>query len=156
MASFALVLTYYGYNQMCEVLYDHHLYALFCCRECNGGFHPLKGAHMTISFFGIIPSLYVKEGGRLEGIDIDILDIIAHKYKFSYDTLVANNWFKFFPNGTIGGSLGHVCTYSVQYVTVGVTCVCIQYLHNSRQPSDHLGRVHTGEVFQWISIQLHL
>ncbi len=82
-------------------------------RHCNDGFHPLIGQKLTISVFGIPPLLY--SGDKAEGIIIDVIRILSYQHNFNYDIIKSHDWFTFGPNGTIGGSLGHVrtCTSSV-------------------------------------------
>ncbi len=46
------------------------------------------------------------------GAIIDLMKLLAQKFGFSYNIKVSNNWFMFYGNGSIDGSLGEVIKYT--------------------------------------------
>ncbi len=79
-------------------------------RHCNSGNHPLHGSTLIGSVMAIVPFLYVDYATNeiQGGVAMDMLKTIAEYYKFNYQVGLSDNVFAFFPNGTIGGSLGEV------------------------------------------------
>ncbi len=77
---------------------------------CNGGRHPLYGDTFMANVFSEKPIIYVDQTTNkvTDGVIMDLLNIIAEKYKFSYEVTLSDSWFQFYPNGTVGGSLGEV------------------------------------------------
>ncbi len=88
-------------------------------RQCNNGRHPLYGDEFTTSVFSEKPIIHVDPitSKVTDGVIIDLLNIIADKYKFSYNVILSDSWFQFYPNGTIGGSLGEVTFFKLLIFT---------------------------------------
>ncbi len=74
------------------------------CRQCNGGLPPLHGQRLTVGVYGIPPFLYQNQ----QGVIIDVIKVLQSYHKFNCEMVFSDDWFKFGPNGTIGGTLGLV------------------------------------------------
>ncbi len=78
-------------------------------RLCNDGKQPLNGQNLTISVYGAPPFLHMTQHiDKTQGIIIDVIKTFSSYHNFNYKIIVSDDWFKFDPNGTIGGSLGLV------------------------------------------------
>ncbi len=94
---------------MPEKVQRHVLNKCHSARQCNGGIQPLSGQSLTISVYGIPPFLYKNQDvDKKKGILIDVIKTLSSYHNFNYEIIVSDDWFKFGPNGTIGGSLGLV------------------------------------------------
>lgn len=50
----------------------------------------LNGAHLTVSVIGSSP--YIIYGKELTGVDIDVLNILSSKFKFTYQLSFETTW----------------------------------------------------------------
>ncbi len=67
----------------------------------------------TIAAYSIPPFLYLNEDLLVSGgIAHEGVRVLAGHLGFEYEYLVASNWFDFRPDGSVGGSLGHVSYYA--------------------------------------------
>jgi hypothetical protein len=67
----------------------------------------LKGQNIKVAGYGSVPYFY-KENGEFVGLDVDILQILADKYDFSFTVIGSNGWGQPTENGTWSGTIGEV------------------------------------------------
>ncbi len=79
-------------------------------RTCNGGQPPLHGKFIRASAYSMSPYININtETQELEGgLVLDMFDILAKSLHFDYELIMSYYYNAFYPNGTIGGSLGDV------------------------------------------------
>ncbi len=80
-------------------------------RLCNNGYHPLKHKSLVVSSYALPPYLYMDNELNISGgVTYSIVNAIADHYGFGVTHVPANNWFIFYANGSIGGSIAPVCS----------------------------------------------
>ena len=95
-------------------------------RTCNYGHGPLHGQELVVSLYSVPPVLFPdgetrKLGG---GVAYDILDALADHHGFRWIPRHAIDFFAFYPNGSIGGSLGEVL---LGFLSISVYSIAKQY-----------------------------
>ncbi len=84
----------------------------FLNRLCNQGQHPLKDKSLVVSSYALPPYLHMSADLKIEGgVTYDMVNMIANQYGFSISFLPYSNWFIFYANGTIDGSIAPVRSF---------------------------------------------
>ncbi len=65
---------------------------------------------MVVGSYSLPPFLYMDKDDLTisGGISDEIVGLLANYYGFTFSHIPAGNWFAFYPNGTIGGSIAPV------------------------------------------------
>ena len=70
---------------LCPVLGKTH--AQFERMKCSKDLQRPEGKNLSISYFGIGDDVYIKYSKPISGCDIIIMDIMARRFKFSYELM---------------------------------------------------------------------
>ena len=70
---------------LCPVLGKTH--AQFERMKCSKDLQRPEGKNLSISYFGFGDDVYIKYSKPIGGCDIIIMDIMAHRFKFSYELM---------------------------------------------------------------------
>ncbi len=75
---------------------------------CSNGNHPLHGKTLKASVFAAEPLLFLDKDAIKGGVLIEMFKALGQYLEFNHEILLRRNWFIFYPNRTVGDSLGDV------------------------------------------------
>ncbi len=79
------------------------------CRSCNDGKNAMHGQHLKANLYATRPFLFHPEPKKeATGVLVDLLTVMGSHLGFTFEGKWTENWWLFYENGTVEGSLGEV------------------------------------------------